>query len=130
MTGQNVILAGEKEALAALEAALRNLGFKPRMHGPEGLPGALVSLEQALEADRPDAVIAVGTGEDALALAVTASKLGVPLATAGTAEGAESPDQRRILRTLATIDAGGDTSRAADLIASWLGEGSSARDLD
>jgi len=130
VTGQNVVLAGEKEASEALDAALRALGFEPRIHAPEGFPSALVSLEQALEENRPDAAVAVGTNEDALALAITAGKLGVPLAAAGAGEDTERADARRIIRTLATIDAGADNSRAADLIVSWLSGEMSTPDLD
>ena len=113
MPGQNVVLAGEKDASEALGAALRALGFEPRIHAPERLSRALVSLEEALEENRPDAVVAVGTNEDALALAITAGKLGVPLAAAGAGHGAEAADERRIIRTLATIDAGADNSRGS-----------------
>jgi hypothetical protein len=130
VAGQNVVLAGEKQALEALDAALRALGFEPRIHAPEGLPGTLVSLERALEENRPDAVIAVGTNEDAVALAITAGKLGVPLAAAGAGEGTQAADEQRIIGTLATIDAGGDSSRAADLIASWLSGETPRSDLD
>ncbi len=130
MPGRNVVLAGEKDASEALDAALRALGFEPRVHAPEGFPGALVSLERALEENRPDAVVAVGTNEDAVALAITAGKLGVPLAAAGAADGTEAVDERRIIRTLATIDAGADNSRAADLIATWLSDEMSTPDLD
>jgi len=98
----------------------------------DGLAETLVGIERELEDERPDAAVAVGTDEAALALAITASKLGVPLAAAapvpGTVPGTE--DAGRILATLATLDAGSDPARAADLIASWLSENPSASDLD
>jgi hypothetical protein len=127
MPGQNVVLAGEKDASGALDIALRAIGFESRIHAPEGLPAALVTLERALEDDRPDAAVAVGTNEDAVALAITAGKLGVPLAAAGAGEGAEAADERRIIMTLATIDAGAHSSRAADVIATWLSGETPAR---
>ena len=65
-----------------------------------------MGIEEALEAERPDAAVAVGTGEAALALAITASKLGVPLAASAGAVERDGADERRILATLAALDAG------------------------
>ena len=129
MTGQNVVLAGEKTASEALETALRESGLEARIHPTDGLAEALVDIERELEDRRPDAAVAVGTGDAALALAITASKLGVPLASVpGTVPGTE--DAGRILATLASLDAGSDPARAADLIAAWLSENPPASDLD
>jgi hypothetical protein len=132
MPGQNVVLAGEKDASEALERALGEHGLEARIQPAEGLSEALVGIERELEGNRPAAAVAVGTGESALALAITAGKLGVPLACVpGTGgEAAGDADQRRILATLAALDAGSDPARAADLIALWVSENSSAADLD
>jgi hypothetical protein len=135
MPGQNVVLAGEKTASEALEAALREQGLDAHRHDADGLVNALVSLERQIEEDRPRAAVAVGTGEAALALAITASKMGVPLASVpGTVPGtgneaAGAGDQGRILATLASLDAGSDPARAANLIDSWLSENPPASDL-
>ncbi len=131
MAGQYVVLAGEKGASEGLEAALRESGLEARSHATGGLAEALVTIERDLEDARPDAAVAVGTGEAALALAVTASKLAVPLAwVPGTVPGTGDADESRILATLASLDAGSDPARAADLIASWLSEQPSPGDLD
>jgi hypothetical protein len=131
MPGQNVVVAGEKAASEALEAALGQHGLEARIQPGEGLAEALVVIERELEDSRPDAAVSVGTSEVALALAITASKLGVPLATVpGTVAGTGEADAGRILATLAALDAGSDPARAADLIASWVAEQPSAGDLD
>jgi hypothetical protein len=127
---QDVVLAGEKSASAALESALRERGIEARFHPTNGLPDALVGIEKELSDERPAGAVAVGTGEGALALAITASKLGVPLACVGGQESTADADQSRILATLASLDGGSDPVRAADLIASWLTEGPSASDLN
>ena len=80
-------------------------------------------MERELSDDRPEAAVTVGAGEAALALAITAGKLGVPTAAVGAgAAGAKRADEARILTTLASFDAGSDPLRAAELIASWLRE--------
>jgi hypothetical protein len=128
MSGHNVVVAGEKEAGTALESALRGLGVDARFLAAGGLTEALVGDERELELSRPDAAVAVGTGEGALALAITATKLGVPLATVPGTEG--PADALRILATLADLDTGPGTDRAAGLIASWLDGNPPASDLD
>ena len=130
MPGTNAVLAGDATVSTALESALNERGVKTSFHAAEGLARALVSLERELEDGRPDAAVAVGTGEAALALAVTASKLGVPLAAAVADTDGAGDDRRRILTTLASLDAGSDPERAADLIVAWLAQGPPATDLD
>jgi hypothetical protein len=134
MPGQNVVVAGEKNASEALETALGQHGLEARILPAAGLSEALVGIERELEDSRPAAAVAVGTSEVALALAITASKLGVPLAAMaavpGTVPGTGEADAGRILATLAALDAGSDPARAADLIASWVAEQPSAGDLD
>lgn len=123
MTGTKVVLAGDKDASEALEAALRDAGLEARIHSASGLVDALQGIERELEGDRPDAAVTVGTGEAALALAITAGKLGVPVAAClGEAASAEEADRRRILATLASLEVGPDSEGAADRIASWLSQ--------
>ena len=120
MSGESVVIAGEKEAGAALSGALSERGIDSRFLETSTLPEALVGIEEVLEQGRPDAAVAVGFGGEALALAITAAKLGVPLAFAGGGEARDGRDEDRILTTLAELDAGSETAGAADLIASWL----------
>jgi hypothetical protein len=126
----NVVLAGEKSAAGALESALLERDIGVSFHVFDSLPDAFVDLERELSGERPAGAVAVGTGEGALALAITASKLGVRLACVSGQESGEDADQRRILATLASLDAGSDPDRAADLIASWLSDDQPASDLD
>ena len=78
MSGTAVVLAGDEEAGAALGAALRERGIEARFHGSSGLAPDLVDLEADLTEQGPNAAVAAGSGQGALALAITASKLGVP----------------------------------------------------
>ncbi len=131
MSGRNVVLAGDQAASEALEAALDRTGAHATYQRSDGLPEALVAIEQGLEDDRPDAVVAVGAGDAAMALAITAGKLGIPLVISRVDDVAgEDQDKNRILATLASLDAGPDPRRAADLIAAWMAEGPSAANLD
>ena len=125
-----MVIGGEGEAGSALGSALAELGLNTRFLSPESFPQALVGVERDLSAERPRAAVAVGTGEAAMALAITAAKLGVPLAASFGDEAPEGADQRRILSTLASLDAGSDPERAAGLIAAWVGDQPSAPDLD
>ena len=120
MPGQNVVLVGDKAASQALGAALRKVGVEALIQPANGLSEALVAIESEVELRRPDAAVAVGTGEEALALAITAAKAGVPVAVSAGSDPAHNPDRNRILATLAELDAGPDPARAADLIAAWL----------
>ena len=131
MTGRNVVLAGETDASQALVSALREHDLEAQFHPEERIADALVGIEQSLEGQRPAGAVAVGTGEAALALAITAGKLGVPLAASlGEAQTEEDADRRRILVTLASLEVGPDPARAGNLIAAWLDENPSASDLD
>jgi len=123
MPAQKVVLAGDKDASEVLEADLRASGVEARFHPADGLVEALQSIERELEGNRPDAAVAVGTGAASLALAITAGKLGVPLAAClGDAASGDEADRRRILATLASLEVGPDSGDAANRIASWLGE--------
>lgn len=67
------------------------------------LSGALVALEEAFEADRPDAVIVADDSEVALAAALVATKLLIPLEAADGAT-TDSPNGR-VLAQLAAPSA-------------------------
>ena len=112
------LLAGDPEPTAALSSALKERGIDARVHATEGLAEALTAIERELERSHPDVAAAVGAGEEALALAITAAKAGVPVAHAAAGPG--SADNSRAIATLAELDAGSDPARAADLIAAWL----------
>ncbi len=79
-----------------------------------------MDLEADLAEQRPNAAVAAGAGQGALALAITASKLGVPVAALQGAAPGDRTGEARIIATLATLDAGSDPSRAAESIATWL----------
>ena len=115
------MLAGEEKAAKSLQTALGEAGFEADLSAASGVKDALAGIEQDLERHRFDAAISVGTGDEALALAVTAAKQGVPLAAFGAGSGG-SGDEARIIATLAGADLGSDSSRAADLITAWLAE--------
>jgi UDP-N-acetylglucosamine 2-epimerase len=57
------------------------------------LSGALVALEEALEAERPEAVVVADDSEVALAAALVATKLLIPL-EAGAGAATDSPNGR------------------------------------
>ncbi len=123
MSGTAVVVAGDEEAGAALGAALRERGIEARFHGSSGLAPDLVDLEADLTEQGPNAAVAAGSGQGALALAITASKLGVPVVALQDAAPDDRTREARIIATLATLDAGSDPVRAAESIATWL-EGS------
>lgn len=131
MPGTSLFLAGDSEGVDALESALSERGIATRSAAVSGMTAALVEQEQTLENQRPAAVVSVGTGESALALAITAGKLGIPLiACLGEPDGDADGAKHRILKTLATLQADANPERAAGVIAAWLQGESSARDLD
>jgi hypothetical protein len=133
----NALVVGHADPAAALTSALSEQGIEAELHlipKPEdaravaALGEALVELERRMTDDRPGLAIGVGTGDAQVALAVTASKLGVPLVAWVEDEQAGDEEleraERRILVTLSDLDAGpvGDgvaTFEAAERIASW-----------
>ncbi len=120
MPGTKIYLTGDSEVALELESALRRHGLEPEILAAPDMPAALVGMEASIEAERPRAAVSVGTGDDSLALAITASKLGIPLAacldeTRATGDG-------RILATLAALHTDSDPERAADVIVSWLSQ--------
>jgi len=127
MPGTSLFLAGDSDGVEALQSALSEQGIAVRSATVSDMAAALVGMEQRLEGDRPAAAVAVGVGESAVALGITASKLGIPLiACLGEAGGDADGAKHRILTTLATLEAGADPERAASVIAAWLRDGSSA----
>lgn len=131
-----VIVVGGAEPAAAIVAALTAEGVEAELLSPHaGSPGrrhnsalaaALVEVE-ARAATPPDCVVAVGTGDAAIAAALVAAKLAIPLVacppsseTLGELDHAES----RILTLLAdqvVEGPGGDRplSAVAREIAAW-----------
>jgi threonine dehydratase len=87
-------------------------------------------LAKSLLADRPAAAVAVGAGNAALTLAITASKLGIPVVAAPGEEARPDADAARILATLAELDARAEGERASHVIAAWLRERTPSPDLD
>ena len=80
-----------------------------------------MDLEADLAEQGPNAAVAAGSGQGALALAITASKLGVPVVAAlQDAAPGDRTGEARIIATLATLDAGSDPVRATESIAAWL----------
>lgn len=131
------LVVGRAEPAEALASALRERGLAAELHAaqrvPEGrgvgaLASTLVELERRMAGERPGLAVAVGLGDSPLALAVTAAKLGIPLAVWVGKDAPEASEiergERRILATLASLDAGpvGDgvqAFRAAERIAAW-----------
>ena len=87
-----VLIVGESGAAEALGEALEAEGVEARQPGPlpSGSGGevgqiaaALVELERLLDADRPDAVLLSSASNLALAAALVATKLQIPVASIG-----------------------------------------------
>jgi len=128
----DVLLAGDAEMAAALASALGELGLGGTHAADEpSLAESLVSLESLIQAERPNLAVGVGSGEAALALAVTAPKLDVPFTAWLAAD--ERPDERRILETLSLDELPaheGAADETAERIAAWLAVKTPQRDLD
>jgi hypothetical protein len=133
----NALVVGHAEPAAALTSALGERGIGAELHALPRASGdravtslaeSLVELERRLTNERPALAVGVGTGDAALALAITAAKLGVPLVAwveeADPIQEDLEQAEARILVTLADFDAGpvGDGAaafEAAERIASW-----------
>lgn len=133
----DALIVGHADPAAALTSALCESGIDAHLHGvpratgPEAvasLARALVDLERVLAEERPALAVAVGEGDAPIALAVSASKLGIPLVAWIEANGPAGPEaeqaKHRILATLAAFDAGevGDGAQAheaARRIVAW-----------
>lgn len=130
------LVVGHSEPAAALTSALSERGIEAELHAfprpserdaVTSLAASLVEIENRLVEARPGLAIGVGTGDAPTALAVTAAKQGIPLVAwidNGPDEGEMEQAERRILATLADLDAGpvGDGTAAfdaAERIASW-----------
>ncbi len=107
MLEAQVALAGEAEPVAALQAAFRTEGIRASVLPADGLAADLTELERRLADERPHACVSVGTSEGALAFAITAAKLGIPLAAcldgSSLATDGTAAATRRILSTLAGL---------------------------
>ena len=100
-----VLIAGDGALVETLEAAIRahdvaserlELGGQEGEAGADGLADALERAERLIEEGRPDGVLAAGEGGAALAAAIAAAKLQVPLiAVAGGAGPEDSPSDAR-----------------------------------
>lgn len=129
-------MVGHSEPAAVLTSALSERGIEAELHAVPrpsedravaSLAESLVEIESRLAEAEPALAVGVGTGDAPTALAVTAAKLGVPLVAwidDGPDEGEMEQAERRILATLADLDAGpvGDGAAAfdaAEKIASW-----------
>lgn len=134
------LVAGHAEHAAGLASALAERGLDAETYVSEAegerdamaLADALVALEVRLAGG--DAVaVAAGVGDSSIALAVTAAKLGVPLASWPQPQNQPQDDlaagERRIIATLASLEVGrsGDEvspEEAARLIRDWADPGS------
>ena len=132
------MVVGPRGPAAALVDALRAEGLAAELEPPvQGrsateVAGLLAGLEERMERERPGVVAAAGVGDAAVAAAITAAKLGIPLAawSEGAAEevGLDAAE-RRILLVLSGLDAGsvGDGSGASEVarrISEWARPGS------
>lgn len=122
------VLAGDAPLATALGSALGRLGVETRTHASDGLADSLTEIERELERGRPEVAVAVGSGEEALALAITAAKAEVPVAHMSSRP--DPGDASRAITTLSGLDAGDDPARAADLIAAWIRGDQPPPDLD
>jgi hypothetical protein len=97
-----VFLVGDRDAAAALLESLSDVGTEAsvaehRLAAGKGeiqaLADELVRLESALEEQRPAAVLLADASDHALAAALVATKLLIPVATVGV-DGAEDANAR------------------------------------
>lgn len=123
MAPMKALVAGHGAPAAALASALSASGIEarvgpaPRGGTPERLAAAFHSLEDDLTG--VGLAVAVGTGDGPVALAVSAAKLGIPLAVWRGAEATEpngTESEARIIATLAGYAAGseGEALRAEE----------------
>ena len=83
-----------------------------------------MAIEEGLQRETPRLAIGVGAGDAALALAITAPKLGVPFVAWFENGSEDRPDERRIIATLSegSTALGGGIPEAAERIAARLGK--------
>jgi hypothetical protein len=125
----SILVSGDKPAAVGLEAKLRESGFEPRAVSAGPLAHSLGALERELQGTRHSAALAVGRGDGALALAITAGKLGVPLAALLDSAEAQT-DEGRAIATLASLGVAAEPEAVASLIAGRQSEKPSDRNLD
>ena len=117
-------LAGDAQRAGELESALKNDAVEADFQDAQDLAVGLRELERRLSENRPAGAVAVGTDDGGLALAITATKLGVPFAAclrpADSALSGGEGARRRIISTLASLDAGSDPKEAAPRLVEWL----------
>lgn len=129
MAAAFVEIAGNPDESVRLSEALADLGVAARFQPAASLTEAFVEMEHRLESGAVPAAVAVGASREALALAVSAGKLGIPLATVPIPN-PQDDDRARALATLTWLDAGDSVGPAATHIAAWLREGPEAKNLD
>ncbi len=134
--GVKALIAGDLNAATALASGLVQSGLDvehdPSLDGAEGRDASAIALgvrtlERRLAEFEPAIAVAVGTGDFALALALGAAKLGIPLVGwPGPDRAVAPPDlaDARIIAQLAEVDAGatasdGDATAAAARIREW-----------
>jgi UDP-N-acetylglucosamine 2-epimerase len=127
-------VGGASEA-AAVGSQLREHGdevderrLEPSADGHSArLAGGLIAAEELLTAQRPDAIVLCGEGDEVAAAALVAVKLGVPQARVGAGFRAgerRDPDEidRAIADRVADLLLCGDDDAAANLAREGLGE--------
>lgn len=131
------LIAGAGEPPAELAAALRARGVEAELGSPEPADGerrvarlarALVELERAATERDYELAVAVGTGDASIALALDATKLGIPLLACLPPEPGPGELERaewRILSELAQerleLDGASGADALAERILAWAG---------
>jgi hypothetical protein len=131
------LIAGAGETPAELAAALRARGAEAEVSPPVAagaerqvarLARALVEFERAAGGRGFELAVAVGTGDEAIALALDAAKLGIPLVACLPPEPGPDELERaewRILRELAQerlpLEESGGAEALAERILAWAG---------
>jgi hypothetical protein len=107
------LIAGSAETATALAERLADDGIDARTSTPEGevdaipaLAASLVELERRIEEERPEMVLLADRGDHALAAALVATKLLVPVTAVGASD--DPPDDGA---------AGGENTRLLGLLA-------------
>jgi alkanesulfonate monooxygenase SsuD/methylene tetrahydromethanopterin reductase-like flavin-dependent oxidoreductase (luciferase family) len=84
------------------------------------LAAALRAAEAAVERERPGAAVVIGDSDGALAAALTAVKLGVPVASVAGSTAVPGEPPLVTLVADGTIAASGDPAEVADAVEAWL----------
>ena len=123
------MLVDDGTAAEELAAALRDAGIEAerrsgasdspsRPGGVRGLAAEILAFERLLESRRPDAILLASDGDPAVAAAIVATKLRVPVATFADRDraGLEGEVNRTLLRALADARLADDPQAAV----SWV----------